>query len=548
MASSHVFGHDNAPNPFFRSVSSSLLQRPQYRSFLQLAAQFQTPDANVAEPNNASWILNSYYYVESLHNTTVLQTAWQFLVTKGLVASDWPTFRKFLVQLWFGLYSRTSSGALGSSGFENVFIGEYYGVNVTGLNNWVRYQQQESAGQINYHGWFTQREPTTQASIQFSWMVKQAMFGGLLLGTSPAFDFAVYTVCVMTRPAPQTCSFLLRGNPVVVTSALYSQSGTQTKLSYAYPTMPAHWSSACGASTGTTVPNTGTTGGHSSGSGGDLQQLVDQMWAADGYKAARGDITLNWGSHVTSCHSCSQDVSPAKLFTNVNWNKFTANPVVRALQRIYGNNLFTADTCAQETPSNGLKKAFEQAFISAVMNTTIFQKARTFLISKGRFQSGQSDADLLNQLWTMWFCTYSRCGGSVSGSSGWEHVFSGELRNEHGEIVDGQHNWIRYAMQEQAGNINYYGYEEHDGDLTGAFQYKWTAVNGGSTGCKAIGGFLIGTSPEFDFSLFTVCFLAYRGREGCRFSIQGYQLAVTSYDIQCTGGGTGIATSYPIDL
>lgn len=70
---------------------------------------------------------------------------------------------------------------------------------------------------------------------------------------------------------------------------------------------------------------------------------------------------------------------------------------------------------------------------------------------------------------------------------GWEHVYSGEYTTY--KTVDGQHSWVRYYLLEKAGEINYHGYQSHDGDLIGTFQYTWNEY------VKKEGGFLISTSP-----------------------------------------------------
>ncbi|KAH7721704.1 Protein M60.2 [Aphelenchoides avenae] len=90
-------------------------------------------------------------------------------------------------------------------------------------------------------------------------------------------------------------------------------------------------------------------------------------------------------------------------------------------------------------------------------------------------------------MFQQWYGTYTRCKneGSPLGSSGWEHVYSGEQRQ--GEVY-GQHNWVRYYRLEKAREINYHGYYSHDADLIGTFQYTW-----GDT-MKEEGGFLISTS------------------------------------------------------
>lgn len=49
---------------------------------------------------------------------------------------------------------------------------------------------------------------------------------------------------------------------------------------------------------------------------------------------------------------------------------------------------------------------------------------------------------------------YSRGGGRI-GSSGFEHIFLGELKNKQ---VSGLHNWLYFYDQEKKNAANYLGY------------------------------------------------------------------------------------------
>ena len=64
---------------------------------------------------------------------------------------------------------------------------------------------------------------------------------------------------------------------------------------------------------------------------------------------------------------------------------------------------------------------------------------------------------------------------------------------------------------------------------------------------KPIGGFLVGTSPEFEFGLLSACFLVRQGTDACKFQLGGYKMAVTSHKL-VQDGHTYIGTAYPTPL
>ncbi|KAK6040066.1 hypothetical protein COOONC_22429 [Cooperia oncophora] len=48
---------------------------------------------------------------------------------------------------------------------------------------------------------------------------------------------------------------------------------------------------------------------------------------------------------------------------------------------------------------------------------------------------------------------------------------------------------------------------------------------------KKSGSLMIGTSPEYDMALYTLCFLSRRGNQQCQVELDGCPLGVTSYDL-----------------
>ena len=74
--------------------------------------------------------------------------------------------------------------------------------------------------------------------------------------------------------------------------------------------------------------------------------------------------------------------------------------------------------------------------------------------------SGLADADVgkfKSYLHTIWMGLYDR-GGGFESSSGFEHVFLGELD---GNKIQGFHSWIRFYLEEKKGNLNYLGFINH---------------------------------------------------------------------------------------
>lgn len=68
--------------------------------------------------------------------------------------------------------------------------------------------------------------------------------------------------------------------------------------------------------------------------------------------------------------------------------------------------------------------------------------------------TGVLQGRLRDTLKLIWFTPYSRGGRQVS-SSGFEHVFVGEVKNSK---VSGFHNWLTFLKEEGEGDLDYKGY------------------------------------------------------------------------------------------
>jgi poly(U)-specific endoribonuclease len=175
------------------------------------------------------------------------------------------------------------------------------------------------------------------------------------------------------------------------------------------------------------------------------------------------------------------------------------------------------------------------AFLRACMTTPVMKYSYSYckakLAEREQETSGKTtkysklsfgtEEDFVDLLYKIWFQLYSRSRGcadndeedsSISddsreasrkriyGSSGFEHVFVGEIRKSK---VIGLHNWIQLYMQEKAGNLDYRGAMRAAGPQARVLTYnlKWNGTE------KPVGSSLIGVSPEFELAMYTMVFL-----------------------------------------
>lgn len=163
-------------------------------------------------------------------------------------------------------------------------------------------------------------------------------------------------------------------------------------------------------------------------------------------------------------------------------------------------------------------------FLDAILLTPIMEKISTFLAEKG-FVPKSSFRQAFQKIW---FGAYSRQNG-VLGSSGFEHVFLGELKNG----VSGFHNWVFFAQEELNKNLNYKGYIKQfslgSKGLVISEGFEWMNA------AKPISSMFIGTSPEFELAVYTLCFYS-RPNAICPLVFNGNKLGIQTFDLTSNGG------------
>ncbi|EPB77928.1 endoribonuclease XendoU [Ancylostoma ceylanicum] len=204
---------DNAPKEFFSKVDSKLLEGPSFSQFIDMMDNFNRK-VGIEEPRVSRE--EEKREVKAFLTTILASKPWKilysFLNSKGHPYAENPTiFRKWIKRLWFKHYSR-SKGKIDSSGFEHEKKKE-----VSGLHNWVRFYllERNRTEDLDYKGYILQRG-NVMASLRFTWQGALKPSGSLLIGTSPEYDMALYTLCFLSRRGK--CQVELDGCPLSITS------------------------------------------------------------------------------------------------------------------------------------------------------------------------------------------------------------------------------------------------------------------------------------------------------------------------------------------
>ncbi|XP_065715107.2 uridylate-specific endoribonuclease [Patagioenas fasciata] len=268
----------------------------------------------------------------------------------------------------------------------------------------------------------------------------------------------------------------------------------------------------------------------------DLLRISEQLYKADHNKAQPTDITLNPQHQAAPDETGDQeDRSPQPLYKYVN-EKLFSKPTYSSFIKLLDNYQRAMDR-EEEVTAEELRE--QDNFLKEVMKTELMKKLFAFLHEKNRYGSEQ---EFVADLKEMWFGLYSR-GDGEQNSSGFEHVFSGEVKKGK---VSGFHNWIRFYLLEKQGIVNYFSHNFNGPwdtypDVLG-LQFNWDGFY------KEVGSAFIGSSPEFEFGLYTLCFIARPGR-ACHLSLGGYSLSIQTYTWTKSTYGNGkkyIATAYVI--
>lgn len=195
---------DSARDPLFTSVDSAVWKRPTYNAFYQLLDNYVSSTGE-AERVTSAEKREVQEFLKVIMETPPMQFCHRYCREKkpGDVPESKSGFAKMLQTIWFDLYRR--EGALDSSGFEHVFVGEVKNGDVSGFHNWIQFYLEEKKGDLDYRGYIKPRgsgqaqydDDDYILTLQFSWKGVEKFVGTSFIGVSPEFEMALYTMCFL---------------------------------------------------------------------------------------------------------------------------------------------------------------------------------------------------------------------------------------------------------------------------------------------------------------------------------------------------------------
>ena len=268
-----------------------------------------------------------------------------------------------------------------------------------------------------------------------------------------------------------------------------------------------------------------------------LSEAVQEMWNLDDNRLTPNRdyvIDVQEGKKPYRKEDAAED----PLFARVDRSALD-RPTYRAFVALLDN--YRRATGGRETISSREEREID-AFLEAILQTAPLQYCYAYL----REQKGDDIPPSLSEfgelLRDIWFDLYRR--QSANDSSGFEHVFVGEVKNGK---VSGMHNWIQLYLLEKEGDLDYRGYikprsqsaaETNSDDHLLTLQFRWDGVE------KSVGTCLIGTSPEFEVALYTTCFLL--GDENNEVTLDTGTGDVFDLNVRCyKHDGDKIGTAFP---
>ncbi|KAL3619423.1 hypothetical protein CASFOL_036993 [Castilleja foliolosa] len=192
---------DMAAGSLFSWLNEEIFTRPTYSRFCSLLDNYN-PHEGYKEVVTPQEKQEEAAFIEEISRTAPVKYLYKYLLAKGIVSGSYDDFKRTMTSIWFDLYGRGGTSSC-SSAFEHVFVGEIKREQqVSGFHNWIQFYLEESKGKVDYQGYIFPRRrgeipdsETQLLTIQFEWNGVLKSVSSTLIGVSPEFEMAIYTLC-----------------------------------------------------------------------------------------------------------------------------------------------------------------------------------------------------------------------------------------------------------------------------------------------------------------------------------------------------------------
>ncbi|XP_055300514.1 endoribonuclease CG2145-like isoform X2 [Sitodiplosis mosellana] len=231
----------------------------------------------------------------------------------------------------------------------------------------------------------------------------------------------------------------------------------------------------------------------------------------------------------------------------VNDTDLSSVETIRTMRPLFKN--FKIDSALPEVVTQQIE-AQQDKFLDAVIKTTAMTILKNFFKKKNvdgiyNVDEAVAQRNFKHLLKVLWFTNYARMRGGAKGSSGFEHVFCKEIiyKNNvisHGEL-SGFHNWIHFYDQEMA-KTRKLTFQQLTRDLTLSNNFRIVKYKVSYDNMEKITSMFIGTTPDFEMSLYTLCVVM--DRETCQVSLGKKRFFIKTF-VFSRGQDKLVASSYP---
>jgi len=164
-----------------------------------------------------------------------MKIGFQYLKDKGKISMKClDQFKPVLKKMWFGKFAKRGRDPK-FSGFEHTFVGEMVydwktkSKITTGFHNWIQFLSERQAGRLTHYPPPIRKYVSKELAIvraKLQWRgARKPPGSSFFIGTSPAFETALYTVCFFQAFQSSHCTCRINGKPLTITAVNFKKKG-----------------------------------------------------------------------------------------------------------------------------------------------------------------------------------------------------------------------------------------------------------------------------------------------------------------------------------